>query len=113
MLRKLRGFFERLIPSEPFRFSFSKFNIFLFFLFVLLGSGLFYLRSQNNNELQLLNQKHKEIQIAVKNYLLSMSQISNEDIYGDEIKTKLDRYKKQLSTIEEKINNIKSFWFLE
>lgn len=113
VLTKLREFLERFFPSEPFKISFSRFKLILLFLLVLTGSVFFHFRSQNKNELELLKQKHIEIQLAVKNYLNSMSQISYNNINGQEIRTKLYKCRRQLSSIEEKINKIKKFWFLE
>ncbi len=113
MLKKLRGWLERFFPHEPITISFSRFRAFVLFLLVAAGALFFYLRSQNKSELEFLKQKHKEIQLAVRGYLNRMTHASVDESKSDELRRKIEGYKKQLENIEEKINNIKSFWFLE
>ena len=113
MLLKLREYFERFYPKDPIRISFSRFKIFLLSLVLLLSAGFIYLRSQNKTELQLLKQKHLEVQLAVKNYLNDMSRVNDNDTLLNELQSRVKRYKKQLNQIEEKIEDLKSFWFLE
>lgn len=113
MLKKIRECFEWFYPNEPFRITVSKFKIFLLLLLILVASLLYYLRLENKNELELLEQKHKEIQSVVQNYLHDMSRVNNDDINLRIYQIQYEGYKKQLKVIEEKINSIKSIWFLD
>lgn len=78
-----------------------------------MAGGIFYLRSQNKNELEILKKQHEKIQLTVKKYLYEMSNVGNAEDKLAEIKNKTEKYKKQIYIIEEKINSIKKFWFLE
>lgn len=83
-------------------------------MFLLLaGAGYFYLRSQNKNELELLKEKHHELQLTVRNYLRNMSSAEYSEDQLNELQSRVNKYKKQLSDIEEKINSIKKSWLLE
>lgn len=42
-----------------------------------------------------------------------MTPTGYDDDKLNELRSKINSYKKQLAGIEEKINSIKSFWFLE
>lgn len=113
MFQKIRSFIEKFYPSEPISFSFSRFKIFFIIIIGLIVAIFFYLRSYNEDELHLLKQKHKEIKTSVQDYLNSMSHANYDDSKLSEVRNRLSSYKKELSNIEEKINSIRKFWFLE
>lgn len=113
LFRKTRDFLERFYPSIPFNFSFSRTKLFLLLLFIIAGYFVYNLRSQNKNELEILRQSHEKIQLAVSDYLNSLSRIEYSDIKMNEIRVSIENYKKRLADIEERIEGIKSFWFLD
>ncbi len=113
MFNKLREFIEKFYPTEPIRITFSKIRILFVITIVGFVVGIFYLRSQNKNELELLKQKHLEVKSAVQHYLQNMSQANSDETALTELRSKLNLYTKQLTEIENKIDDIKEFWFLE
>lgn len=113
MNSKARELLEKLYPSEPISITLSKFKFYILLLFVALGVVYLYMRSQNIDELALLKEKHAEVQIIVRDYLSSMSRVDNNSEQFNRLKREVANYQKELITIEEKISNLKKFWFLE
>jgi len=104
---------EKLYPSEPIRITFSKLKLIFLSLLIILASGYFYLRSQNKTELEILKEKHVELQQTVRNYLISMSRANVDEEQLNKIQSEINNQRKQLNEIEEKINRIRNFWFLD
>ena len=113
MLQKVRGFIEKFYPSEPISFHPSRIKALFVLLIVLFLALFFYLRSTNKQEINFLELRHNEIQMSVKNYLNTMSRVSYNKNKMKELKIGLDKSKRELSKIEEKIDSIKNFWFLD
>ena len=87
--------------------------MFILLILVITGALLFHLRAQNKVELSLLEIKHKEMQLAVKNYLNDMSRVKINDNESSDNNSKVYEYNNQIKVVEEKINEIKRLWFLE
>lgn len=104
---------EKFYPADPIRISFSKLKIFLLFLLILGAASFIYLRSQNKTELEILKEKHVELQQTVRNYLISMSRANVDEEQLNKLQSEMNNQRKQLNEIEEKINKIRSFWFLD
>lgn len=104
---------EKLYPSEPIRITFSKLKLIFLSLLIILASGYFYLRSQNKTELEILKEKHVELQQTVRNYLISMSRANVDEEQLNKLQSEMNNQRKQLNEIEEKINRIRNFWFLD
>lgn len=113
VLGKFRDFIERFYPSNPYVISFSFPRYFVLILIISAVAGIFYLRSQNKNELEILKAKHKEIQLIVAEYL---DETTSNSLSPDKVATlnkRLDEYKKNLRMIETEIEHLQRFWFLE
>ena len=104
--------FTKILPAEPIRITFTHFKTFLFLLLIALISIFIYLRSQNKNELELLNAEHKKMQLLIQDYLDDMSYNKINRGKFDELNGKILFYKKQLHIIEKDINRIKNVWFM-
>ncbi|MCL4551513.1 MAG: hypothetical protein M1495_23440 [Bacteroidetes bacterium] len=116
-MKRMRGgfrdFIERFYPSNPFAISFSFPRYFVLILIMSAVAGVFYLRSHNKNELEILKAKHKEIQLIVAEYL---DETTSTNLSSDKVATlnkKLEDYKRNLRMIETKIEHLQRFWFLE
>lgn len=109
----MRELLEKFYPREPIQITVSKLKLFLLFTTVCIIGGIIYIRSQNKHELELLKQKHQEIQLAVQTYFSKMSRVNDDEMLLNEYSNKLEKYKKQLDEIEDKIEDIKSFWFIK
>lgn len=108
-----RELIEKFYPVDPIRISFSKLKIFLLFLLILGTSIFVYLRSQNKTELDILREQHTELQLTIRNYLISMSRANADEEQLDKLQSDINNQRKQLNAIEDKINKIRSFWFLD
>lgn len=108
-----RELIEKFYPADPIRISFSKLKIFLLFLLILGTSFYVHLRSQSKTELDILREQHIELQLTIRNYLISMSRANVGEEQLNNLQNEMNKHRKQLNDIEVKINRIKSFWFLD
>ena len=110
---RIKDFIEKFYPANPFVISLSTFRILFVIVFVGLLSFVFYLRYQNRNELQFLNEKHQQIQLIVSRYMSDMSQSDlNSDTYKF-MQRKVQKYQEELKNIEKDIKQIKNVWFMK
>ena len=110
---KFRAFIERFYPDYPITISFSKVRVFILLIIIGFVCGILYLRYQNKNELQILEVKHKEIQLIISDYLKNMSQVNLDSGQLQELRGKINDIQKKLKVVEEDIKHIKKVWFLE
>ncbi|MDZ7766899.1 MAG: hypothetical protein U5K00_21200 [Melioribacteraceae bacterium] len=113
LLDKVKEYINRLSPSDPIRISVSKLKFILLLIIVIVGSGYFYLRYENAKELELLKEQHRQIKLSVENYFRSMSRANTDSVYIDQIKSEVYKTQRQLNKLEERINELRSFWFLD
>ncbi len=105
--------FSKILPAEPIRITFTRIKTFLFLLLIVLISAFIYLRSQNKNELELLNAEHKKMQLLIQNYLDDVSYNKIDHGKSNKFNEKILFYKKKLHIIEKDINRMKNVWFLQ
>lgn len=110
---RVKQYLKRYYPSDPIRISISKFKFTLLIFLLIIGSAFFYLRSQNAKELELLKQKHAQIKLSVQQYFRSMTRANADTLYIKQIQSEIYKSQSQLRDIEEKINDLRSFWFLD
>lgn len=113
ILDRVKEYLKRYYPADPIRISVSKFKFTLLILLLIIGSAFFYLRSQNAEELKLLQQKHAEIKQSVQQYFRSMTRAEADSLYIKQLQSEIYKSQRQLKDIEEKINDLRSFWFLD
>lgn len=99
MFGRIRKLIEKFYPNESFRIVLIKWKIFFLFLLLVLGIGYFYLRTQNQANLELLKKQNEEIQVAVRDYSRSTSQVNYKPSDKNAAIEKLERYKKDLSAL--------------
>ena len=111
--RKFREFIERFYPEKPFTISISFFRIVILLIILGAAGGILYLRSQNKNELELLEARHHEMQMVLSKYLKSMSEVNINSNGQQELKNQIGDFQRKLKIVEEDIKHIKKVWFLE
>jgi Tfp pilus assembly protein PilO len=113
ILDRIKEYLKRYYPADPIRISISKFKFTLLVLLLIIGSAYFYLRSQNAKELELLKQKHAELKLIVQQYFRSMTRVNTDTLYINQIQSEIYKHQRQIKKIEEEINDLRSFWFLD
>jgi predicted negative regulator of RcsB-dependent stress response len=108
-----RDYLDRILPSKTFRFYLSKSGIAILFLIIIIVSVIFYYRSYEKEELEILKKEHKKIQLSIESYLRELSSIEINSENGKFLNKKLNEYRKRLSIMEEEIITKKRIWFLE
>jgi hypothetical protein len=105
----LNGF----IPSNPITITFTRLRLFVIFLLIGFIGFLFYLRSENKEELEILSAKQNEMRLMITKYIEDMSGTKIGDEESKDYRSKIDDYRKKLKMVDEEINQIHGLWYMK
>ena len=107
------SFKNSFLPANPISLSLTRSKIFILLVIIFGAGSIFFLRLNNQNEIDMLTNKHREIQSAVEKYLDDMSHVKINSDAAKYFERKIQSSKKELKTLEDSIKQIKTIWFME